>query len=172
MAAGRPAPLPVQRRALCRRNQSTYSTMIVRVAVCFTDPDVAVTVAVVVVVLVVVDELDDPPQPENRPRPARLMATSRSSLNRFRFLKPRKQSAAASVVMGSRGRGARWSAAAVVDELMESEVLAEAPCETVIGLGLKVQLYPEGSPLHAKETVPVKLFCELTVNCVSPTVPV
>lgn len=120
-------------------NKAPYSTMIVKLVDCFTDPDVAVTVAVVVVALVC-EELDEPPQPENRPNPARPTATRRSSLRRLLFLKPSRQKATASVVNGNIGRESRRSAEAVVDELTESEVVAAPPCGTVMGFGLKVQV--------------------------------
>jgi hypothetical protein len=111
--------------------------VIVRAALCFTDPDVAVTVAVVVVAFVV-DELDEPPHPESTPSPATAIATRTSSINLRLFFRPRKQTAAASVVNGNRGFELTGIAAAVVDGLIESDVLAAPPCGTVIGFGLKV----------------------------------
>jgi hypothetical protein len=111
--------------------------MIVNVAVCFTEPDVAVTVAVVVVAALVVDVLDEPPQPESTPSPAAAIAIKTSSIRRRLFLRPRKQTAAASV-NGNSGRVLFGFAAAVADGLIESEVLAPPPDGTVIGFGLKV----------------------------------
>jgi hypothetical protein len=80
-----------------------YCTDSTKVLVCETDPAVAVTVTVLFVAAVVVPEL--PPQPEMTPNPA--MPITRSTIScrmRFRFLKPRKQSATARVATGNRGR--------------------------------------------------------------------
>lgn len=127
------------------------------------------TVTVLEVVLVAVDELE--PHPESRPSPAPLTISKSSICRRLRFLKPRKQKATARVAAGMRGRGPVGIAFAVEAGETESVVTADWPAKTVRGSGLKLQVYPEGSPLQANETVPANEFTELRVNWVIPTVP-
>lgn len=123
-------------------------------------PEVAVTVTVDVVGCEVA--LEEPPHAVNKPSAAKLTANNKSRWNRFRFLKPMRQNATASVAAGSSGDLSRWSAAELAADI-DSDVVVDPPSATVIGLGLKVQLKPDGKPLHAKDTEPVKLFWEVTV---------
>lgn len=119
--------------------------------------------------LVVVVELEE--HAESRPNPAALTISSRRSCMRRRFLKPSRQTATASVAPGRKGRDPPWTAAAAVVGEIESVVTADWPATTVMGLGLNEQLYPEGAPLQANDTVPANELTELTVSCVTPTVP-
>jgi hypothetical protein len=145
-----------------------YSTVSVRVALCETLPDVPVTVTVELVAFVVV-VVELPPQPESIPNPTRLIAINRSNCSRFRFLNPKKQSATAIAVIGRKGRESCLAADA--DGLIVSVAVADWLATTVTGFGLNVQVYPEGSPLQAKVTVPLKASPEPTVIVVKPTVP-
>lgn len=125
-------------RSLSISIETPYSIVTANVAVCFTPasapaaPEVAVTVTVVVVALVV-EELEEPPQPESTPNPARPITSKRSSCRRFRFLNPSKHSAMASVAAGNNGRVSRWRAAAAEPpELTESVVVAVAAAVAVV----------------------------------------
>lgn len=129
------APNPGDDRTVC----APYSTVMENDAVCCMLPDVAVTVTVDVTGLVVV-VVDDPPQPENRAKPATLTASSKRSCSRLRFLKPRKQSAIANVAAGKNGPDLRFIADVVEDGLTERDVVEAEPCGTMIGFGLKVQV--------------------------------
>jgi len=142
-------------------------------------PPVAVTVMLEVTGAGVGLE-DEPPQPEMTPRVANTTATNMSNWNRLRRRKPRKQRATAKVA-GKMGRKSRCTSAAVAGGVMVSVVVADAPAGRPVVLlganakvedGLKLQLYPVGTPLHAKVTdVAAKLLAEVTVIWVIPTVP-
>ena len=83
-------------RQLSKLNEMPYSRMTIKVALVDIDPEVAVTVTEVCVGADFAGP-DEPPHPENRPRPTKPTASSRSKCSRLRFLMPRKQSATARV---------------------------------------------------------------------------
>lgn len=118
--------------------RSPYSRVIDMVEETCIDPEVAVMVMVDVTGLVV-ELLEVPPQAEIRPNPVKRTASIRNRCSRLRFLKPRKQSAAARVA-GKRGMEFRWIIAVVEAGVTVSVVVVVPPSATLIGLGLKEQL--------------------------------
>ena len=133
-----------------------------KVAVCDSDPDVAVTVTVDVTGS---DEVTtgEAPQPLSRPIPTTLTASSKSIGKRRRFFQPRQQSATARAEPGKSGLLFRWSAADAAAVVTVSAVDAGAP-DGVTVAGKKLHVAPAGSPeVQLNETAELKPLSGVTV---------
>jgi len=134
---------------------SAYSRVTDTVAFAFTDPDAPASPAAGVAVMVAVDvtgvdvDLEDvPPHAETNPKPTKRTTSNMNMESRLRFLKPKKQSAAAKVA-GKIGLKSWRATAAVAGGVMVSVVVTVVPAgkpvvafwaKTVTGFGLKVQV--------------------------------
>jgi len=141
-----------------------------KVAVCCSDPDVAVTVTV--------DGgggeiVHDPPPPAQQPavRAKPHTQSASKSCTRRRFLQPRQHNPIARTTPGNSGRELRWTAleAGVVVETV-SVVEAAAP-EGVTVVGEKLHEAPVGSPEQTNDTAEANPFCGVTVTVVFPGCP-
>lgn len=152
-----------------------------KVAVCCSEPEVAVTLMVAVTVCGAVDDPleEDPPEPlppEPPPHPlsghrtATLNARNNSDWNRDRFLHKKQPSARARNELGCNGPDLCCRAAAVVDAAIVTVVEADEP-DGVTVAGENVQDVPEGSPEQLNETAALNPFRGVTAIETDPLCP-
>lgn len=99
------------------------------------------------------------PQLVSRPSPDTLSAMRRKICRRRRFLKPKQQSTAASAEAGMSGLELRRKEEVLEEVAATASMVAAIPVAEVLGVtvvGEKVHVALAGSPVQAKETVPVK----------------
>ena len=136
------------------------------VAVCASDPDVAVTVTVAVVGGggFVAPLLPPPPHAEIKREPERRNAEVHQTARR-RFLQISRQLATASMVPDENGPPAGWAFDAEALAAIVSCVVAELP-EGMTLDGLKAHVRPTGRPEQAKVTAALNPFCGVMVRVI------
>jgi hypothetical protein len=146
-----------------------------KVAVCCSEPDVAVTMTVAVTGCGGVDGSleEDPPEPPPHPlsghRAATLNARSSGSGNRNRFRQKTQPSASARSEPGSNGLELCRRAAAVDAVIVTVVETGEPDGDAVVGE--KVQDVPEGSPEQPNETAASNPFSGVTDMETDPLCP-
>jgi hypothetical protein len=137
----------------------------VRVALCCSEPDVAVTVTNTVCA-----GEDDPPHPVKQVTPKAANASSRNVCAQRRFFQPSQQRPAASGTPGKSGPElCRTSAIAAEVEIVRV-VVAAAPAGITLA-GEKLHDAPDGSPEQLNETAEANPFCGVMDTVVVPLDP-
>ena len=145
--------------------ESGQFTVTETVAVCWIEPDAAVTVTVDVAgVGVGVDE--PPPQAVTRPKPAQAVISRSHAGRRRRRIMPTRESPSASALIGHVERNPAGNAADVAAALMVRTSLVDWVGVTEVGL--KEQLAPAGNPEQANVTAELKPFCDVMVSVTVP----
>lgn len=130
-------------------------------AVCTSDPEVAVTVTVEITGGGGDDLLpEDPPlHPLSKPNPATLTPSSNTSCTLLLFRNPMKKSTPASAASGKSGCRFLCKLADVVAVVTVKVVVAAAVPDGVTVAGEKLHASPAGSPEHANETAETNNPC-------------
>jgi hypothetical protein len=150
-------------------------TVSVNVAVCCSDPDVAVTVTVDVTAVDPPPPPDGPPPEDPLPHAVRMLrvirptAKSAKSCRRRRFLRPMQQKAAANSASGNNGLDWRCRAAADAGAVTVSVVDVVPGGVTVAGE--KLHDAPAGRPEQANETAESKPPTGVTETVIVPLLP-
>jgi hypothetical protein len=147
-------------------------TVSVKVVVCVSDPEVAVTVTVDETGGGVDTALEAPLQPLSAVRPAALVVASSNSVSkRLRRFQPKQQKATANTEPGKSGLESRCSAAAVAAVVTVSVVEYESPSDVSKVGEVKLHAAPLGNPVQAKVTGELKPLKPPTSVAVMVAVP-
>jgi hypothetical protein len=105
----------------------------------------------------------------SRPKPATLIARSRSNCKRRRFLNPKQQTTTARVDTGKSGLELRRKAAVLGAVAMTVSIVQPFP---ITILGEKTHVASVGSPEQRNETVPLNPFTGVTYSEIEALFPV